>query len=53
VTQEEMSIILGGDSIGHCVKNSSYEYLSNSEWLQRQSCLNPQIQNIVNGNKER
>jgi hypothetical protein len=33
-------IILGGDSIGHCEKNSSYEHVSNSEWLPRQSCLN-------------
>jgi hypothetical protein len=29
-----------GDSIGHCDKKSSYEHVSNSEWLLRGSCLN-------------
>jgi hypothetical protein len=27
--------ILGGDSIGHCEKKSSYGHVSNSEWLPR------------------
>jgi hypothetical protein len=27
--------ILGGDTIGHCKKRSSYEDVSNSEWLAR------------------
>jgi hypothetical protein len=34
--------ILGGDSIGHCVKESSYGLVSNSDWLPRYSCLNHQ-----------
>jgi len=28
-------IVLGGDSIGHCLKKSSNEYVANSEWLLR------------------
>jgi hypothetical protein len=32
--------ILGGDSIGHCEKHSSYEHVSDSKWLPRHSCLN-------------
>jgi hypothetical protein len=31
--------ILRGDSIGHCEKKSSYEHVSNSEWLPTYSCL--------------
>jgi hypothetical protein len=27
--------VLGGDSIGHCEKKSSYEHVSNCEWLPR------------------
>jgi hypothetical protein len=27
--------ILGGNSIGHCEKKSSYEHVPNSEWLPR------------------
>ena len=27
--------ILGGDVSGNCEKRSSYEHVSNSEWLQR------------------
>jgi hypothetical protein len=34
--------ILGDDTIGHCEKKSSYEHVSNSEWLRRYSCLNLQ-----------
>jgi hypothetical protein len=34
--------ILGGDEIGHCEKKSSYEHVSNSEWLPTYSCLNLQ-----------
>lgn len=26
-------IILGGDSIGHCLKRSSSEHVANSDWL--------------------
>jgi len=33
---------LGGYSVGQCEKNSSYEHVSNSEWLLRERCLNPQ-----------
>ena len=32
--------IVGGDSIGHCEKNSLYERVSNSEWALRWCCLN-------------
>jgi len=32
---EERSVFWRGDSISHCEKISSYEYVSNSEWLQR------------------
>ena len=32
--------ILEVDNIGHCAKENSYEHLSNSEWLPKQSCLN-------------
>jgi hypothetical protein len=30
--------------MGHCEKKSSYEYMSNCEWLARYSCLNVQIE---------
>jgi hypothetical protein len=30
-----MVSVLGGDSIRHCEKNSSYEHVSNCEWLPR------------------
>jgi hypothetical protein len=33
-------IVLGGDSIGHCLKKSSNEHVANSEWLLRYNCLN-------------
>jgi hypothetical protein len=45
--------ILGCDSIGHGEKKSSYEYVSNSEWLLRQKCLIYQYKCIVNDNRER
>jgi hypothetical protein len=32
--------ILGGDSRGHCEQKSSYEHVSNSEWLRKYCCLN-------------
>jgi hypothetical protein len=28
----------GGDSVGHCEEKTSYEHVSNSEWLQRKGC---------------
>jgi hypothetical protein len=37
--------MLGGDTVGHCEKISSYEHVTDSEWLLRYSCLNLQIQN--------
>ena len=45
--------ILGGVNIGHCKKRSSYEHVSNSEWLPGESSLNIQIKGIVNGYKGR
>jgi len=45
--------ILGSNSTSHCTKYSSYEHVSNCEWLLRQSGLNVQLQSIVNGYKER
>ena len=44
--------ILGGDSISHCEKKSSYEHVSDGRWLTRESCLNLQIETIVKANKE-
>jgi hypothetical protein len=35
-------IILGGDSISHCEKESSCEHVFNCEWLPKYSCLNLQ-----------
>jgi hypothetical protein len=35
--------ILGGNSNGHCEKKKSNEYVSNSEWLSRESYLDLQI----------
>ena len=37
--------ILGRDTVGHCETISSYEHLSNSEWLPRYSSFDLQIQN--------
>ena len=31
---------MGGDIIGHCEENFSFEHVSNSEWLPRSSCFN-------------
>ena len=45
--------ILGGDSIGHGEKKSSYECVSNSEWLLRQKRLICQYKHIVNDNGDR
>ena len=45
--------ILGGDSIRHGGKKSSYERVSNSEQLLRQRCLIYQYKRTVNGNTER
>jgi hypothetical protein len=36
--------IFGGGSIDHCERKSSYEHVSNSDWLQRHSFLNLQVQ---------
>ena len=38
--QEERSIFWRGDIISFCEKRSSYEPISNSEWLQRWKCFN-------------
>lgn len=35
--------IFEGNSIGHCENKSSYEHVSDSEWLPRESFLNLQI----------
>ena len=35
VIQRERSIFWRGESIIHCEKRSSYEHVSDSEWLQR------------------
>jgi hypothetical protein len=40
VIQEKRSVFLGGDSISHCEEESSFEYVYDSEWLLRLSCLN-------------
>ena len=45
--------ILGGNNIVHCKKITSYEHVSNSEWLPGEKSLNLQIQSIMNGNKYR
>jgi hypothetical protein len=36
-------LVLGGDNIVHCKKESPYEHVSNYEWLPGQSSLNVRI----------
>jgi len=40
---------LTSDIIAHCKKKSSYEHVSNYEWLPRYSCMNLQIQKFCEG----
>jgi hypothetical protein len=51
--QEKKVNILADHSIGHSEKKSSHEHVPDSECLPICCHLNLQIQNIVNGNKER
>jgi hypothetical protein len=44
VIQEEKSILREVISIGHCERKCSYEYVPNSDWFPRYSCLNLRIQ---------